>query len=155
MELSFDKLLKNYPVDEGGNRIKILGGCAKQINQCAIRLSHAIHKSTNKDIFASYSFMTKSGLKSGQVCTANEKAHARGAEELAKHLAKQENLGAPKKYKPPSKASLKGKTGVVFFKNIKGFRNGQGDHIDIWDGSNTKTGEYFKDSEEVWFWKLN
>lgn len=44
------------------------------------------------------------------------------------------------------------KKGIVLFKDIKGFRSGRGDHIDLWDGKATITGEYFQLSKEVWFW---
>ena len=46
------------------------------------------------------------------------------------------------------------KTGIVFFKNIVGFRGGEGDHIDLWNKDRTKTGEYSSSSSQTWFWEL-
>ena len=61
MKLSYDELSENYPVDKDGNEIVIQEGCKDYKNQCAIRLSRAIYKATNKDIFANYTLMTRNG----------------------------------------------------------------------------------------------
>ena len=54
--------------------------------------------------------------------------------------------------KPGSQpAGISGRKGVVCFMNIPGY-GGQG-HIDVWDGSQTKTGAYW-DSQTIWFWEL-
>lgn len=148
MELIFKDLDSKYPIDDKGKPIKIKGACSSFEHQCAIRLSRAIQQSTNLDIFTGTDY-TK---KLGPVCKDGEYKHARGAEELAKYLVKR--LSKPKKFKPPSRTELKGKKGIIFFKDIKGFRNGIGDHIDLWDGNGTKTGHYFDSAKEVWFWDL-
>ncbi|MBK7086168.1 MAG: hypothetical protein IPH53_16480 [Flavobacteriales bacterium] len=81
---------------------------------------------------------------------------ATGAEALAKHLEKSLGLAV----KGVSKDDIKGKKGIVFFKDIKGFDNGSsgpdsGDHIDLWDGVKAKSGEYFSEAKSVWFWEVN
>ena len=52
-----------------------------------------------------------------------------------------------------AKLKMKGKTGIVFFKDIPGYQGGTGDHIDVWDGENAKTGAYFG-AMEIWFWEM-
>ena len=47
-------------------------------------------------------------------------------------------------------------SGIVFFKNFHGTGN-QGDHIDLWNGNRMPSNlnhDYFKRSEEVWFWNV-
>jgi hypothetical protein len=77
--------------------------------------------------------------------------HARGAESLANFISR--TAGRPQILKPDeAKRTVASRSGLVFFRNIEGFRNSRGDHFDLWDGSKTKTGEYFKSSQQVWFW---
>ena len=148
MNFQFTKLSESYPIDAKGQAVKIEGKCVSYENQCAVRLSRAIYKATNINIFDGTNY-TK---KLGPVCTADGITHARGAEELFKHLKKY--LGPPKKLSPKSRKGIAGRKGIVFFKDIKHFRGGRGDHIDLWDGSATKTGEYFSEAKEVWFWDI-
>ena len=80
--------------------------------------------------------------------------HARGAESLANYL--RNKIGRPK-ISTTADDGIKGtagKTGIVFFKDIMGFREGRGDHIDLWDGSTTKTGSYFDVCKQIWFYEL-
>jgi hypothetical protein len=109
-------------------------------NQCAIRMSIALEG-------AGLSLQEYADPKCSH-------GHARGAESLANHLWKA--LGRPQIFANPSgaKASLLSKRGIIFFKDIAGFRNGTGDHIDCWDGSSTKTGEYFSYCKQAWFFSL-
>jgi len=48
-----------------------------------------------------------------------------------------------------------GRSGIVLFRNFWGAHN-QGDHIDLWNGSEMTHGSpgYFDRSEEIWFWDL-
>lgn len=153
-------------VDPGGNTLRVLNGEQPRVrafglrvqfqtvwssypssqmpcdgpydNQCAIRMSIAL-------MGAGFSFggYTEPRCKHG---------HARGAESLAQFLsraARPERLASA-----TAEASVSGRTGVVFFRNLAGFRGGQGDHIDVWNGTKTKTGAYFTSCQEVWFWPL-
>jgi hypothetical protein len=107
-------------------------------NQCAIRLSIAL-------VGAGFSFggYTEPRCKHG---------HARGAESLAQFLSR---AARPERLAPATaEASVAGRTGVVFFRNLPGFRGGQGDHIDVWNGTRTQTGAYFARCQEVWFWPV-
>ena len=119
---------ENAPCDQGWD------------NQCAIRVSVALVDAGFK--LTNY---TDPLCKHG---------HARGAESLANYLWKQ--IGPPKILKDAAKAKAhtKSKTGIVFFRNITGFRGGLGDHIDLWNQSATITGEYFDVSAETWFWSI-
>ena len=79
--------------------------------------------------------------------------HARGAESLARYLA--HSVGLPEKAKKEAARRMcTGRTGVTFFRNIEGFRNSQGDHIDLWNRTKTKGHEYFAECEETWFWPV-
>lgn len=107
-------------------------------NQCAIRTSIAL-------IGAGFSLSPYTEPRCAH-------GHARGAESLAHYLSR---FQRPERLTPASaRNAVSGRTGIVFFRNISGFRGGQGDHIDLWDGSATKTGEYFNVSTEVWFWQV-
>ena len=48
-----------------------------------------------------------------------------------------------------------GRTGIIMFRNFWGTNN-QGDHIDLWNGTQMTHGtpDYFERSEEIWFWDL-
>jgi len=108
-------------------------------NQCAIRMSIALEG-------AGFSFGDYSDPKCAH-------GHARGAESLANHLW--HKLGAPRIYKSGGKSALATKQGIVLFKDIAGFRNGIGDHIDLWRGPlGTMTGEYFSYCKQVWFYAV-
>ncbi len=107
-------------------------------NQCAIRLSIAL-------IGAGFALggYTEPRCKHG---------HARGAESLAQFLTRS---ARPERFAAAiAQNRVSGRSGILFFRNLAGFRGGVGDHIDVWDGSATKTGAYFSISQEVWFWPV-
>lgn len=135
MSLNFHKLWSSYPKDQ----FPCSGGWA---NQCAIRVSIALEG-------AGFSL---SGFAGPNVCGHG---HVRGAESLADHLWV--HLFYCQKFSGGSGAlkKISGRTGIVFFRNLTGFRGGQGDHIDLWDGSYTKTGEYAASCQELWFWRID
>lgn len=112
-------------------------------NQCAIRMSRAL-------IAAGCPSNTfKNTQYTGKVCPHG---YARGAQDLAAYLRRawgDRNKGWAKPGSVPSDAS--GVRGLICFMNIPGF-GGQG-HIDLWNGSATKTGAYW-DSETIWLWTL-
>lgn len=140
MKISFRQLWKNYP------KGRVKDDCNPYRNQCAIRLSVALNSS---------GLIVKRGYKSKNVCVVGGSTNIRGAETLARHL---KNIyRKPLIYKRPSRAKilLKNKKGIIFFKDLKGFRGGIGDHIDLWNGKITKTGEYWEKCKQVWFWELN
>jgi hypothetical protein len=130
----FKQLIDSYPQEASP--------CdQKWDNQCAIRLSICLVDSGFKLV--------------GYTDPKCKHGHARGAESLANYLWIQ--AGPPFIYKDSGKGKIgtKSKTGVIFFKNITGFRGGLGDHIDLWDKTATMTGEYFNVSKEIWFWNIN
>ena len=140
MKPNFKLMWSSYPTAQFPCNETIRGGGLAWQNQCAIRLSIALEKA---------------GLS---LKTYNEHTckhgHARGAEPLANHL--HYAIFWPKKLLSPATAEkqLNGKQGIVFFKDLKGFRGGRGDHIDLWNGSISKTGVYFGICKQVWFWEL-
>ena len=127
----FQSLWNNYPTT--------LAPCNNGWdNQCAIRLSIALQKS---------------GLSlAGYGDPTCGHGNARGAESLANFLWI--NIGAAFKYTNPNQNVVTGRSGIIFFKDLAGFRGGNGDHIDLWNVSKTKTGAYFQSCREVWFWPL-
>lgn len=110
-------------------------------NQCAIRMSVCLINA-GFDL-AKY---TEPKCKHG---------HARGDESLANYLWNQ--VGRPKVSKTASetRATVGGKTGLLFFKDITGFRGGIGDHFDLWNNGTTKTGEYIDSCKQTWFWEVS
>ena len=115
-------------------------GQANAWNQCAIRISLCLI-----DAGFQLTNYTEPRCKHG---------HARGAESLASYLWQQ--VGPPKIAKTSDQGikNVTGKTGLVFFKDIKGFRGGIGDHIDLWNAGLTKTGDYFDSCKQTWFWPV-
>jgi hypothetical protein len=108
-------------------------------NQCAVRLSRAL-------IAAG---MPMSPGYPGNLCAHG---YARGAQDLGAFLkikwgTYEYGFSAP----GSAPSQIAGKQGVIMFANIPGF-SGQG-HIDLWDGSKTKSGEYW-DADPIWFWTL-
>jgi hypothetical protein len=108
-------------------------------NQCAIRMSLCLIKAGFQ-----LTHYTEPKCKHG---------HARGAESLANYLWNQ--VGIPKIYKTADQGrkNVAGKTGLLFFKDLTGFRGGVGDHFDLWNNGLTKTGEYFDACMQTWFWE--
>ncbi len=107
-------------------------------NQCAIRMSIAL---------------TGAGFAlTGYTEPRCKHGHARGAESLAQYLVSR--LGRPVIKTKDGEAAVDGKSGIIFFKDLAGFRGGNGDHIDLWRNGETKTGAYFSSCKQVWFWEL-
>lgn len=175
--MSFFDLWAQYPVDQDSVRIRIAGDCAQYDNQCAIRLTRAFLKYDLNDpamIFSIGAYVWKGQTE--PICAADGMSHARGAQSLADYLyryaRKPGALFKPRKtYKPASrtKAALErmrrnarqgvaDKKGVIFFKDIfsredDAYGQARGDHIDLWNGTHTRTknSEYFDQAQEVWF----
>ncbi len=93
-----------------------------------------------------------SGYKKGPLC---KHGHARGAQSLGDFIWSQVSRPTIIPGGANAKVKVENKSGVIFFKDITGFRNGIGDHIDLWDGKASKTGVYFEDCKEVWFWQAS
>lgn len=139
---SFRKMWSNYPTKQSPCDDSNRKGELSWKNQCAIRVSIAL-------IDAGFRL---TGYND-PMCSHN---HARGAESLANYLWRQ--VGKPQIAKTAADARKmvsQGMPGVIFFRNLDGFRGGDGDHIDLWDCKSTKTGEYFESCREVWFWGIN
>ena len=136
-KLAFKTIDSNYSTS------KISGGCAPYEHQCAIRMSSALRKSGfNMDDF-----------KGTNTCDAKGVMHVRGAESLANYFWKKQ--GRPKIFssKEGAKRHVKGKTGIIFFKDITTFRGGRGDHIDVWNKTKMKKGSFYN-AKQYWFWEL-
>jgi hypothetical protein len=130
----------NYPADRFPCDQTTQGGALAWENQCAIRMSIAL-------VGAGV------GL-SGYRDPKCKHGHARGAESLANFLWRA--WGRPRIFRSAvsARSHVAARQGVIFFKDIEGFRGGRGDHIDIWDGVQTRTGEYFERSTQTWFFEL-
>lgn len=124
-------------------------------NQCAVRMSRA-------SILAGIDFSDYPEPMCKGQRTFKRLSYATGAESLATYfiykfgkkerkvfiINRNPTLGQAKK------KELMNKKGIIFFRNIDGFRGGMGDHIDLWDGTQTTGGEYFDSVEEIWFWEI-
>lgn len=131
LRVQFPRLWSSYPATQA----PCDGG---YVNQRAIRMSIAL-------IDAGFSL-------GGYTEPRCRHGHARGAESLAQFLSRS---ARPERLAGASAAtSVAGRTGVLFFRNLAGFRGGQGDHIDVWDGTATKTGAYFTTFDSVLFHTL-
>jgi hypothetical protein len=129
----FTTLWSNYPTEQAP--------CDQGWgNQCAIRMSVCL-----EDSGFNLTNYTEPKCKHG---------HARGAESLGNYLWRQ--VGRPKIAKNAADgwANVAGKKGIVVFKDITGFREGRGDHTDLWNAGTTKTGEYFDSCKQSWFWEI-
>jgi Type VI secretion system (T6SS), amidase effector protein 4 len=174
--MPFGTLWNAYAVDEKGNSIRVGGNCAEYEHQCAIKMSRALKKydTTNPSVIFDESQFTYKG-KPEPVCVADDITHARGAQSLADYLydyarkrgakLKPRTLFRPKDHtsralaelRKKAKTALKGKKGVIFFKDFWGDNNA-GDHIDLWNGSTTRNKEanaYFDHASEIWFYEFN
>lgn len=127
---SFYRIWESYP--------KVDAPCdGPYENQCAIRASIAL-------IGAGFSL-------AGYTEPMCRHGHARGAESLANFISR--TVGRPQILKPDeARRTMSGRSGLVFFRNIEGFRNSRGDHFDLWDGSKARGSVYFDRSQQVWFW---
>lgn len=131
-------------------------------DQCAIKMSIALQAGgLSLDTFPK----DRSELR--EVFAVKRKYRgALAAEELAKWLVKA--LGKPEEFtggKKSEKVTMR--KGIVFFKDFwtrPGETSAQGDHIDLWNGTNTPNVSpqvfqegpmsYFTRSKLVWFWEL-
>ena len=136
-------------------------------NSCAIRLGVAL---------ASSGIDTRTFPGTAH-CWHHKKTegHTLRAEELAKGLVERQGFLAwlgkrqevwkpretPQKKPREVAQSLKGKKGIIFFKDYYGPGN-SGDHIDLWNGSRlTEVGSHLRQGEdhyfearEIWFWQV-
>jgi hypothetical protein len=172
--MSFNKLWDAYKTDPQGNPTKINGDCSNYTNQCAMRLSRAFGLydqifPDDQKTFSSDEYKYKE--KAEPVCKADGFVHARGAESLANYLIRQSRKPGStfkmvKIFKPSSagtgpksqmaknaRSHVQGKKGVIFFDDCWGGSSSRGDHIDLWNGSETKSGEYFEGASEIWFFE--
>lgn len=157
--LKFNTLWLSHPdtLDIGVTRSSHAYPCnsALYANQCAVRMSRSVIKAGVD--FSDYPDPTCRG--EGDYNGLN---YARGAESLAnyfyvkfgKRLRKVFIINRQSSSSKSTKKQLLNRKGIIFFRNISGFRGGIGDHIDLWDGKQTTGGEYFDQSTEIWFWEL-
>jgi hypothetical protein len=144
---SFINLWNSYPQYSPGSPV-----CdGPWANQCAIRVSIALCGERTLPV--------NSSTYSEPRCSHG---HARGAESLANWLWKKAQIGPPRIYSNSAadRAKLLTKTGIIFYKDFYLQLNdapGQptGDHIDLWDRGQTKSGDYFYEAKAVWFWELS
>ncbi|MBI3775854.1 MAG: type VI secretion system amidase effector protein Tae4 [Gammaproteobacteria bacterium] len=146
MTVSFGMLWDNHPSNRGDDHPCITNGASNFSDQCAIRFGIALERSGLS-------------LKSfrGARCWFGH-GHVLRAQEIADWLRHGTTaVGMPDISGRTSYASYTTRSGIVFFRNFWGSGN-QGDHIDLWNGSRMPgSGDhsnYFKLSEEVWFWNL-
>lgn len=133
---------------------------------CAIMLSEALLKSG----------VTLNGFKGSKCWSHSGMKHALLAEQLATWLKNNstKGLGKAEKINPPFfQNELKGKTGIVFFKDYwqrgkESFENRSGDHIDLWNKDQiTSSGMFIRSvleflgrvsdlnkSKEIRFWEV-
>lgn len=135
-DLTFQRLKQAYSSE------RIQGGCASYTNQCAIRLSRAMHKAGNPI----------TGYTDKNTCLADEVMHVRGAKTLADHIWR--TFRPPERWTDGAKAKKdltdREATGIVFFLDPYV----DADHIDLWDMTQTMGVAPFETSKEVWFWSL-
>ena len=130
--ITFQKLWDSYPSDQPYIDQKTGKPPTGYENQCAIKVSKAIHG-------------TGIEMKSftGSSVLVNNLKTAVGATQLANWLKLQPFCGLPKEPENITEkeweSKIKGKTGIVYFENYW-YRTGEtktasGDHIDLWNGS--------------------
>lgn len=133
MKPSFSNLWKSYPAERFP--CKKADGTPAWDNQCAIRMSIALQGAGV--LLNSYG---EPKCRHG---------HARGAESLANYLHRR--LFWPRKGTVNEmKSIVRASKGLVFFKDLGGSAI---DHIDLWNGEQTKTG-WYDVATELWFWEL-
>ena len=134
---------------------------------CAIMLSESLIRSG----------VSLNGFKGNRCWSHQGIKHALLAEDLANHL-KTLNLpwlGSVKKLNPPTfESAIKGKTGIIFFKDYwqrgqESFDHRSGDHIDLWNKDEITSSSMFtreileffgrvsdlNKSREIWFWEVS
>ena len=150
MAVSFKTLWAWHPANLGIRNPCTTDGKVNFEDQCAIRMGECFSKSgVLLDSF------------SGAKCYPGHKhnqSHILRAEELAGWMKTQPVFFGKVETKRNVKASdYANKKGIIFLKNFWGAGN-QGDHIDLWDGSEM-TGDarpsYIAAAQEVWFWEVS
>ncbi len=148
MAVTFSILWQNHPTTKGDNApCKSSGGKPNYKYQCAIRMGVCLTA-------AGVSMRT---LRGARCWHGHGRKHVLRAQELASWLKTQiAQIGRVSVQKNVTHTDFAGKKGIVFFRNFWG-RGGQGDHIDLWDGSRVRKGklDYFQRSQEVWFWPIS
>jgi len=128
----FDALWKAYPSGKP-SQAKDAHGNLLYTNQCAIKVSVALHK-----------VGVEMKSFSGAHTVLDGKRAALRAEELAAWLNKMPFCGLPSKADPVTgpdwKDKVKGRTGIIFFgdywtRDGESQANASGDHIDLWNKS--------------------
>ncbi|MGD8910412.1 MAG: type VI secretion system amidase effector protein Tae4 [Chromatiales bacterium] len=151
---SFKKMWDNHPTGEYPCRDS--SGKKAFTNQCAIRMGVAFDKAG----------VSTNSFKGARCWHGHAPKHILRAEELANWLKgpfspfrKIEIFDAANGFR-----RISGRRGVIFFKDYYG-HNGQGDHIDLWNGSRlteflswfhfffTDGRHYVK--AKVWFWPVD
>ncbi|MEJ2455374.1 MAG: type VI secretion system amidase effector protein Tae4 [Candidatus Thiodiazotropha sp.] len=150
---SFSKMWDNHPTGEFPCTES--SGKKAYTNQCAIRMGVAFDKA---------GVSTKT-FKGARCWHEHAPKHILRAEELAEWLKGPFTpFGKVETFEAASGFSrISGRTGVIFFKDYYG-SNGQGDHIDLWNGSRlTKFVSWFDflfmggshyAKATVWFWPV-
>jgi len=135
-------------------------------NYCAILLSECFNKSG----------INTSSYKSTQCWSHTGRKHILLAEDLANglRLSPPSHFGRMEKINPGDfEEQLRGKTGVIFFKDYwkrggENFDNRSGDHIDLWNKDSITNSSMFvrgileffgrvsdlNKSKQVWFWEV-
>ncbi|BFM13910.1 hypothetical protein R50073_00930 [Maricurvus nonylphenolicus] len=169
--LKFSTLWNAHPtVTKAGKPCLKKDGIPRFANQCAMRLGTALtacNIDTTKLVPQSRHCWEEGHKGKGHVLAAEELAIGLSEAKL-KHLSPIEKV-------PPKEIGkkLKGKTGIIFFKdywvrpNEEGTGNSSGDHIDLWNLNRLtdarsqvwftetilQSGVYGK-AKEVWFWEV-
>src|SRR4051794_16440824 len=152
MPIEFATLTASYPTDHDP--------CSKDgtrnfANQCAIRMG----------VCLAGAGLDLRGFHGARCWYRHGDRHILRAQELADWLRGDARVRAFKsgafdrtrrERVPIADTGYSGRQGIMFFQNFWGAGN-QGDHIDLWDGTNLRTGaiDYFSRSEEVWLWSMD
>lgn len=146
--VAFNTLWNEHPIQKGVvNPCSSTTGNSNFANQCAIRMGVCLN-----DAGIDMSACNKVR------CWFHNRSehHILRAQELADWIrANDSEFGNVEVKSNVADSDYSGRTGIAFFKNFWGAGN-QGDHIDLWDGSQMCHGQsgYFADSAEVWFWDI-
>ena len=151
MPISFADLEAHYPAQQ---QPCSTNGAANFDDQCAIRMG----------VCLSDAGLELRGFRGARCWHGHAGRHLLRAQELASWLRlplqtrqfSDARLSRARRTRIAiSSADYAGRSGIVFFQNFWG-RGNQGDHIDLWDGSDVRTGatDYFSRAEEVWFWGI-
>ena len=141
---------RSRDLDIGGPRIT---------NQCAVRMSVALCRSMNNDIFGAF---TGGNVHSTNCCSGENKfRHITRAQSLFDYLNDTLNFNFQRVGSSP--AELSGRKGILFLRHC--FRGGRGSHIDYWNGTtytNSASGNaaassslgLFRTSSDIYFCAL-